>query len=76
MFYRGNVDLPVSFIVAYVTPWVLASLVHYADTVMTMVCFFSVTGGLLVSYATSFLLYCETVQEASHFETNFRLSLK
>ena len=69
-------DLPVSFIVAFLIPWVLASLVHYFDTMLTMVCFFAFTGFIFVSYANSFILYCETVQEASHFETNFRLSLK
>ena len=76
MFYRGNMDLPVSFIVAFLLPWVLASLVHYTDTMLTMVCFFSFTGFIFVSFANSFILYCEQVQEASHFETNFRLSLK
>ena len=65
-----------SFIVAFVVPWMLASLVHYADTILSMVCFFSVSGGILVSFANSFVLYCETVKESSHFETNFRLSLK
>lgn len=76
MFYRGNADLPVSFIVAFLIPWVLASLVHYVDTIMTIVCFFAVTGSILVSYAASFVIYSEVVHEAIYFETNFRLSLK
>ena len=76
MFYRGNMDLPVSFIVAFVIPWVLASLVHYVDTILSMVCFFSATGFIFVAYANSFVFFCESVKEASHFETNFRLSLK
>ena len=69
-------DYAVSFIVAFMIPWVLASLVHYPDTALAMICFFSVSGGIMVSYANSFVFYCETVKESSHYETNFRLSLK
>lgn len=76
MFYRGNIDMPVSFIVAFLIPWVLASLVHYIDTVLSLVCFCSVICGIMVSYANPFIFFCETVKEASLYETNFRLSLK
>lgn len=76
MFYRGNMDLPVSFIVAFVTPWAIASLVHYVDTLLSLVCFFAFTVGIFVSYVNPFVFFMETVRESSYFETNFRLSLK
>ena len=61
---------------AFLIPWVLSSLVHYIDTALAMVCFFAVTIGIFVAYVNPFIFFCETVKEASHFETNFRLSLK
>ncbi len=69
-------DLPVSFLIAFVTPWLLASLIHYVDTVLSMVCFFAFTIGIQVSFANPFVFFAETVREACYFETNFRLSLK
>ena len=69
-------DLPVRFLIAFVTQWLLASLIHYVDTVLSMVCFFAFTISIQVSYANPFVFFTETVREACHFETNFRLSLK
>lgn len=68
--------MPVSFIVAFLVPWVLASLVHYVDTVLSLACLCSIMVCLAVSYANPFVFFCETVKEASLYETNFRLSLK
>ena len=76
MFYRGSVDLPVSFVLAFLLPWTLASLVHHANTILSLACFFAITVGIMVCYANPFVFLCETVAEACHFETNFRLSLK
>jgi len=76
MFYRGSMDLPVSFIVAFLTPWTLASLVHYVHTLLSLTCFFAFTVGIFVAYVNPLVFFMETVREASHFETNFRLSLK
>ena len=68
--------MPISFMAAFLIPWVLSSLVHYVDTALAMVCFFAFTIGIFVAYVNPFIFFCETVKEASHFETNFRLSLK
>jgi len=69
-------DLPVSFLVAFVTPWMLASLVHYVDTMLSMTCFFAFTIAIQVAFANPFVFFTETVKEACYFETNFRLSVK
>ena len=76
LFYRGSVDLPVSFILAFLLPWTVASLVHHANTILSFACFFAMTVSIMVCYANPFVFICETVAEACHFETNFRLSLK
>ena len=76
LFYRGSVDLPVSFILAFLMPWSLASLVHHANTMLSLACFFAMTVSIMVCFANPFVFLCETVAEACHFETNFRLSLK
>ena len=68
--------MPVSFMLAFLLPWTLASLVHHANTILSLACFFAMTVGILVCYANPFVFLCETVAEACHFETNFRLSLK
>ena len=69
-------DLPVSFIIAFLIPWTLASLVHQTETMLSMICFFSMAVVILVSYANPFVFFNATVKEALLFETNFRLSLK
>lgn len=69
-------DLPVSFLVAFVTPWMLASLVHYVDTMLSMTCFFAFTVAIQVAFANPFVFFTETVKESCYFETNFRLSVK
>ena len=66
----------VSFFASFIAPWSLASLVHYVDTTLSMVCFFAFTFAILISFANPFVLFLETVHEAVYFETNFRLSLK
>jgi len=66
----------VSFFAAFIAPWALASLIHYVDTTLSMVCFFAFTFAILISFANPFILFLETVHEAVYFETNFRLSLK
>ena len=77
MFYRGNnMDVPVSLIIAYVTPWAIGAMLHYVDTVLSFVCFSAFTVGILVAYAKPFVFFAETVRESIYFETNFRLSLK
>ena len=60
-------DMLVSFFAAFVSPWALASLIHYVDTTLSMVCFFSFTFGILVCYANPFILFLETVHEAVYF---------
>lgn len=69
-------DMLVSFFAAFIAPWALASLIHYVDTTLSMVCFFAFTFAILVSFANPFVLFLETINEAVYFETNFRLSLK
>lgn len=69
-------DMLVSFFAAFIAPWALASLIHYVDTTLSMVCFFGFTFAILVSFANPFVLFIETVHEAVYFETNFRLSIK
>lgn len=76
IFYRGNVDFPLSLFIAFVLPWALGSLVHTIGTVLTMACFYALTVGIMVSYAGPFVFYGEVIAEAQQFETNFRLSLK
>lgn len=68
--------MPVSFLFAFFTPWLVAALVHELNTMLSMACFFAATTALMVAYVSPFLFYCQTVEEASAFEANFRLSLK
>ena len=51
-------------------------LVHQPETIMSLACVFATLFGIPLTLANPFVLFCETVREASHFETNFRLSLK
>ena len=76
MIYRGTMDYPVSFIIAFLFPWVFASLIHSTETILSVVCFFAFTVAILAAYANPYIFFCETVKEATLFETNFRLSLK
>lgn len=71
-----NTDLPVSMIFAFLLPWLVGALIHETLTVLSMACFSTFLVGMYVSYASSFIFFCETVTEAVRFETNFRLSLK
>jgi len=41
-----------------------------------MACIFAVIFGIPLTFANPFMLFLETVREASLYETNFRLSLK
>ena len=69
-------ELAVSLLVAFLLPWSIASLVHVVDTLDALVCFCAFTVCIAVCYAAPLIYFCDTVQEAQHSETNFRLSLK
>ena len=65
-----------SLLAAFITPWLVGALVHEYATMLSMACFCACTTSILVAYMSPFLFYCQTVDEASAFEANFRLSLQ
>ena len=68
--------MTVSFIMAVLIPWVLGGLVYSYDTLLSIVSVVSIALTVLVTFVSPIFFYYQCVVEASHFEVNFRLSLK
>ena len=76
IFYRGVDELHQSLLIAFFVPWLVALFVHDVSTVLSMACFFAFICTICVGYAAPFALFCDTIKEACHFESNFKASLE
>ena len=76
IYYRGSLDITVSFILAVLIPWGLAGLVYQYDTLISMCSIVSIIMAAYITFVGPIFFYYQCVVEASYFENNFRLSVK
>ena len=76
LFCRSTWDLGLSVSITAILPWTLSALVHRYDTVFSTVCLLGSTLSMFVCFVNPFMLYACSLDEASKYESNFKLSVK
>ena len=76
LYCRSTCDTGMSISLTAIIPWTISAFVHQYDTVFSTVCLLGSTLSMFVCQISAFWFYSCSLEEASKFESNFKLSVK